>query len=174
MAHATEPLVDGYDIPETEPVPVREISRSPAEAHSSHFTSIEPSPTVDLNREWTSFLDYLMKDRPNLGSFLSFASLVGVSDSAVDLRFPSSMRFQYSQVTRKDSRAEIIRHLHNFAGKQFEIRITIEKEKEGEGAATGVSIASQPKVDKVTLQDEIDKEPIIETVLDFFDGEIID
>ncbi len=149
-----------------EPEPEEQVQEGP------HF-SVEPAREVNLEREWNGFLDYLMKDRPNLGSFLSFASLVGVNASAVDLRFPSSFRFQYSQVTQKDCRADVLRYLHQFVGHPIDLRITLEKESDNGSDTKSAPQLHAMQTEKVTLQDEIDKEPIIETVLEFFDGEVI-
>jgi len=125
------------------------------------------SASPDLRSVWPGFVDSLMQDRPNIGSFLSFAAVIDTTAGSIDIRYGSAFRFQFSQVTRKETREEIASRLHGFAGRRVELRITMEAEKPVE------TQEASGKPHAASLNDEIAREPVIETVLEMFDGEVV-
>jgi hypothetical protein len=121
-------------------------------------------PPFDPARDWPQFVDHLMQDRPHLGSFLSFAYIVASTPDSLDLRFPGNLRFQFSQVTKKENRDEILRHLVDYAGKPVDLHMTIETGVQEEKQA----LQARPVTG--SLDDDIKREPVIEQVLEIFDG----
>ncbi|MFP4165134.1 MAG: hypothetical protein ACLFQB_13820 [Chitinispirillaceae bacterium] len=119
---------------------------------------------------WPAFLEKVTRDRPNLGSFLSIAELVSCSSSVVDIRFPSNGGFPYKEITKKNNRDEITERLHKFCGAEVELRITLEKKKEDEKP---VQNYIKPSATKTNINEEIENEPIIQTLMDVFDGELL-
>jgi hypothetical protein len=111
-----------------------------------------------------------MRDRPNLGSFLSHAYIASGSSQSVDLRFAPAYRFHYSEVTKKHNRDEIVKMLSTFTGIELEVHMTLEAQKAEAQVQNYIKQIGniQPSID-----DEIEKEPVIQTILDMFDGEII-
>jgi hypothetical protein len=111
-----------------------------------------------------------MKDHPNLGSFLSCASIGSVSPQFLELKFSTTYRFQYLEVTRKNNRSEITRLLTEFFGTAVELNIVIDTNASDTGEENYIKqIGDVP----TTINDQIEKEPIIQTILEIFDGEIL-
>jgi hypothetical protein len=134
------------------------------------FQADTPRETVgDIATAWPQFLDILMKDRPNLGSFLALGYIASATPQTIDLRFASSYRFQYAEVTKKNQREEVEKMLHSHFGAPVELRITLETAK----TEAGQNYIKQFSNVAPTINDEIDKEPIIQSVLDVFDGEVV-
>lgn len=127
-------------------------------------------PAEELMKHWPAFCEQVTQDRPNLGSFLSLAELVSCSQSAVDLRFSSKGVFPYKEITKKSNRDEVTRRLHKFCGAEVELRITLEKKKPDE---KGVENYIKPTGTKTNINEEIENEPIIQTLMDVFDGELL-
>ncbi len=146
--------------------PVNEV-QEPAE----NFIDTPAIVPRDLDEHWPAFIEYLTHDRPNLGAFLSQASLLGVNDSAVDIQFGGESGFQYREVTRKQNRDTISDLLHKFVGTPVQLRITLGKRPENPISTFQPEPA--PKTKTTTINEEIEKEPIIQTLLDIVDGQIL-
>lgn len=125
---------------------------------------------IDIKTFWPAFLDHLIHERPNMGSFLALACAFPVGADAIDLKFSSAYRFQYLEIVKKQNKDEIEQHLKNFAGRELLLNITIEnKPIENHEQNYIKAIGNVPS----TIDDEIEREPIIKAVLDIFDGEVL-
>ncbi|MBN1308153.1 MAG: DNA polymerase III subunit gamma/tau [Chitinispirillaceae bacterium] len=134
-------------------------------------SSSDTAASPDISAFWPSFLEALLRDRPKLGSFLSLASVAACSSHSIDLTFSPSFKFQFQELSRKQNREEITRILHTVTNRLFDVRMTLETE---------TSDAEKPKYitqvtgKKVTINDEIEHEPIIQSLMDMFDGEVME
>jgi hypothetical protein len=128
-----------------------------------------PGAAADLKKLWPAFVDAIMHDRPTLGSYLSMAYVTGDAENSLDIRFAYSYRFQFGEVTRKENRDEIEQRLNAAAGRRVDLHITIETQKPAGAAKTPARVAA-PR----SIEDDAAKEPIINTVLEVFDGEVLD
>jgi hypothetical protein len=143
----------------------------PLPDESQAFETAIPEFTVMERQEWPDFIHHLVEDWPRLGSFLSAATLVAFKGHTVELRFASQFQMQFSEVTNKKNRDHILQELEKFFGRPVELHLTIEPKKETPlqaPAAPGKSDESR------SIQDDMEREPIIKTVLDLFDGDVID
>ena len=156
------------------------IISQPSENYSeieNEADSIEQSEEVignvgigNLQSQWTVFLELLLKERPNLGSFLSMASICSISADTVELKLSSGYRFQYMELTRKNNQSEITRILTQFTGCPVELKITLDSSAPSVEDTNYIKqIGNIPN----TIDDQIEKEPIIQTILEIFDGEIL-
>ena len=110
-----------------------------------------------------------MRDRPNIGTFLSLATVTGSSESSIDLSYAPQLKFQFSEMTKKQNREEISRQLRTFMGRAIEVHITIESKKAEKEAQNYIN----PVPHALAIESEIEHEPVIQSVLDIFDGEIL-
>jgi DNA polymerase-3 subunit gamma/tau len=123
----------------------------------------------DAGSRWREFIDYLMNERPNIGMFLSLAAVVGSTAASVELVYNSNLSYQYQEVTKKSAREEIEALLNRFMGAPVELHITLEPASgNGAGPAT-----PSPSADSLSIENEISREPIIQSVIDVFDAEIL-
>ena len=118
---------------------------------------------------WHDFIDLLMRDRPNLGTFLSLATVAGNTDSSIDLTYPHHLAFQFGEVTKKQHREEISKMLNSFLGKPMELHITLETDTPEKVERNIIT----PTAHTVALESEIVHEPIIQSVLSIFDGDVL-
>lgn len=125
---------------------------------------------TDFTTVWPSFLDHMLKDRPNLGSLLSMGYVASCSEITISIKFPSSNSFQFQEVTKKQNRDQIERYLFEFTGRKIELHITVETKKPDVQERRFLNEQGQMPS---TINDEIEKEPIIQAVLDIFDGEVL-
>lgn len=128
------------------------------------------SKTIDIKTFWPAFLDHLIHERLNIGSFLSLACPFHTTADTIDLKFSPAYRFQYLEITKKNNRDEIEQILNKFAKRELQLNITIESKPVETGQNTFMqSIGKIPS----TIDDEIEREPIIQTILEIFDGEVL-
>lgn len=161
--------------PQTQPQPqtAPDISATEPEENTESFSAeTEAKPVRDLEGEWPAFLKELIDARPNLGSFLSHAHMAACKGSTVDLRFATAFKFHFDEVTKRQNRAFIEKKLAEFAGAPITLHMTLEQEHHTD--AQPPNYLSQITDTVPSLQDEIEHEPIIKTVLEAFDGEVIE
>jgi len=162
------------DMPKAELVeePPPEYSDENPDAVPVDFEEQAAGNVIDIKKQWPAFLEALMRDRPNIGTFLSLAIIVGSTESSIDLCYPQKMKFQFGEMTKKQNREEIIKALTEFLGRLFEVHITLSTpEKAGDQGPAAGNQHTQSNIP--ILDNEIEREPIIQAVLDLFDGEII-
>ncbi len=124
----------------------------------------------NLTELWPQFLDHMLKDRPNLGTFLSSGYVSSCTEMSIDIKFPPACRFQFMEVTKKHNRDEIELLLRQFTSRIIELHIAVDNHNPDSEKREFLK-----QIGKVssTINDEIENEPIIQTVLDMFDGEVL-
>jgi hypothetical protein len=157
---------DEITLPNTNVVKEKDVSG----ADSPQTFTDSTSDQIDIKTFWPAFLDHLIHERLNIGSFLSLACPFHTSVDTIDLKFSPAYRFQYLEVTKKNVRDEIEQILNKFAKRALQLNITIESKPIENGQNTFIqSIGKIPS----TIDDEIEREPIIHTILEVFDGEVL-
>lgn len=173
----TSELTDESDPDEVDDdcnTPVRQSVQTVQSEIKQESGTFEDTPLVKEIQDpcalWTSFVDFMLKDRPNVGSFLAMSYLSGATGTSLDVRFPSSYRFQFVETTKKHNRDLIENLLHQFTGSKYELHITLETTRTD---AQERQLLHQLVAMPLSINDEIDREPIIKTILDIFDGEVL-
>jgi DNA polymerase-3 subunit gamma/tau len=148
------------------------ISSPPDDKKDVESFSYEENGEVpaDFKNIWPSFIAHLVEMRPNLGSFLSLAYIESTTAHSIDLRFPQEFRFQFNEIIKRQNRNEILRIFKEFTGTSADVHITIETKKNSAKNANYVHVVGDvPR----SIEDEIEAEPVIKTLLEAFDGEIL-
>jgi len=138
---------------------------------SAEFDDKVTSKTGDPALQWPKFLELLQRERPMLGYYMNVAYITAFSGNSLDVRFPLSCHVQYEEINKKKNRDEINRVINKFNGAFSDLHITIEAESINK---SNISADQPEKKVYLSINDEIEREPIIKTVLDLFNGEIID
>jgi DNA polymerase-3 subunit gamma/tau len=114
--------------------------------------------------QWPRFLEALQRERPMLGHYLRVAQVASLSESAIDVRFPVNCSAQYAELIKNKNREEINRILKTIIGASVDLHITME---------AGAGSVAQAEKNSLSINDEIKIEPIIQSVLNIFDGDVI-
>jgi DNA polymerase III subunit gamma/tau len=128
---------------------------------------------ADITHKWPEFVESIMRDRPNVGTFLSLATVTGSTESSIDLVYPNTLAFQFAEITKKQNREEIVRMLNAMMGRTVEVHITLEHKKAEKAGAVPPPPNGSAAAHAVAIESEIEREPIIRSVLDIFEGEIL-
>jgi DNA polymerase-3 subunit gamma/tau len=161
--------VGGSQIPALVIQPSSEVISRPVGDTTESFDAPEKTTLakpVDPAVVWHDFINLLMKDRPNLGSFLSMAYVAASTESSIDVRFPPQCSFQFSEASKKSNREQLTEKLNTICQRQMELHISLETHKQE--AKPAVSPAAQVTP---ALGDDMEQEPIIKTVMEAFDAE---
>ena len=110
-----------------------------------------------------------MHDRPHIGTFLALATVAGHTDSSIDLVFKQNFAFQFSEVNKKQHREEIAKMMHAFIGRPVEVLMTLDAKRKEKPEIKH----AKPEAHAAAIESEIEREPVIGTVLDIFDGEVL-
>jgi hypothetical protein len=129
-----------------------------------------PQLKRDVLAQWPAFLQQLLDERPHLGSFLSHGYVAAFHDTTLDVRFSPVHKFHFGEVTRKQNRDIIQAKLNQFAGCPIELHMTMDST---EGQGENKNYLDEIGGNEPCIEDDIKNEPIINTVLKLFDGEIL-
>jgi DNA polymerase III gamma/tau subunit len=164
----------GESQPASEPAPRIVSMRGEEESAESFETQgVAEGHSLDPAALWPGFIEALMGDRPNLGTFLSMGYVASATAESIDLRFGPKLKFQFSEVTRKHNRDIIESKLAAFAGRRLELHITLAREAAQTPAPTVDPGEMKARRMSPSLVDDMTDEPIIENVMKVFNGEVI-
>lgn len=127
---------------------------------------------TDIIRQWPVFVEKIIEEKQNLGTFVSMGYIASHNDHSIDLRFGKQFGFQFAEVTRKNNRAFLEKKLETVMGRPVELHITREKE-DGLGQKPEIKVAHDTGMRHPSLEDDMANEPVIKSVIELFDGQVI-
>lgn len=142
-------------------------------ASTSSFDTPAPRASSDFVSRWPRFLDALREAHYlSLATFLTHAEIVSYTGTTLDIRFPQNLKFQFDELTGKNNRQVLERKLAEFAGGPIQLHITLDTTTAPQEQAPEESAVRKPA--KRSIEDDIQNEPIIQTVLEVFDGQVLE
>jgi hypothetical protein len=167
------PVVEEVRVEVEEPKPAApRVVSMPLPENEEDFRPPAPaSGPLDVATMWPRFIEALAQERSNLATFLGLAAVAAGGDGAVDVRFPPQFGFQFNEVTKKGNRETIEKVLRQSFGREVDLHITVEQEKKHDGKDTASEI--RPVIPATSLDDEMENEPIIQRIIDTFDGKVL-
>jgi DNA polymerase III gamma/tau subunit len=138
----------------------------------SFDSSSAQAGVADITQLWPAFVEKIIEEKQNLGTFVSMGYIASHTDHSIDLRFGKQFGFQFAEVTRKNNRAFLEKKLETVMGRPVELHITREKE-DGHGQKPEIKAAHNTGIHHSSLEDDVANEPVIKSVLELFDGQVI-
>lgn len=149
------------------------VTSIPSDIDSSSFdVPQEPSGPIDPGAKWPAFIELLIEERPNLGTFLSLSHIAESTENSIDLRFGNQFQFQFAEVTKKNNRDIIQKKLDTFASRHIDLHIVIEKKDQEKKEDKKQAAKVKPHIHP-SLEEDMANEPIIKDVINIFDGEVL-
>ena len=136
------------------------------------FTHAEPIADTNIVALWPRFLDTLKQERPMVGYYCAVGHVSSPSPNVADIRFPAACHVQYAEANKKQNRSEIARIMSLVAGVAIEVHVTLEPNTQCSVTAKISESIPERRV-FLSLHDEVEREPIIKSILTVFDGEVI-
>ncbi len=148
------------------------VSDGPSDVDAGSFdTDAHPGQARDVQAEWREVLPELGGERPNSGGFLAHGRGAPFGRPTLDVRFAPVFRFHFDELSKQHNRALIERKLADFAGVKIDLHMTLEPQTHDPEVVDFVSHMGAGAGS--SIEDDLQNEPIIKTVLEAFDGEII-
>lgn len=151
---------------------------SPPVEKKNDIPPVEPSPAPPAPQaggiSWPEILDTIMAEKAFLGTFLSQARMDYNGDSRVTVRFPAALSFQLEQVRKKENKDFIQGVIQKKIGKPVQLNLEIEASTSVKEEKKPIPVKKESGANKMTFNQAAEKEPVLNTILEVFDGEIID
>ncbi|MGM0443778.1 MAG: DNA polymerase III subunit gamma/tau [Fibrobacterota bacterium] len=126
---------------------------------------------------WYAFLAYFSHRKPLWGAWLEAGRPVEFDRDSVDLRFSPIHSFQQQELAAPETKKQVEALLRDFCGTPLTLHLTVAAGdgyvQEAPENAPGTEEPKTPGPHAASLHDEAVREPIIDTVLDIFNGELI-
>jgi len=148
--------------------PAPQEQQEPAEPRKDIEQSVPEPLTEDPEKLWHSFLEHLFKQSPTVANFLATAR-ASFSGDRVTLHFTQHVQFPYQQVNNPKVLGTITQAYQQFSGKTKQFNCTYDAQEQ----------TAEPSVQKlfskdIDLEQEIQRVASLKTLMEIFDGEIIE
>jgi DNA polymerase-3 subunit gamma/tau len=138
----------------------------------SQDTKIDVSDPRQIEVNWSLFVESIIKEKTNLGTFLSLGYFNKVTVDSIDFRFGKEYSFQYSEINKKHNKNYIHSKLSSFFGRDIDLHISLDNEifksEDEENGKENNSVRLNS-----SISEDMIKEPIIKNLLETFNGELL-
>ncbi|MGD9200907.1 MAG: DNA polymerase III subunit gamma/tau [Chitinispirillia bacterium] len=141
----------------------------------SQDTKIDVSDPRQIEVNWSLFVESIIKEKTNLGTFLSLGYFNKVTVDSIDFRFGKEYSFQYSEINKKHNKNYIHSKLSSFFGRDIDLHISLDNEifksEDEENGKENNSVRLNSSISDIS--EDMIKEPIIKNLLETFNGELL-
>ena len=132
----------------------------------------QPLPNQDALFDWEQVVDRMMKEHPNIGSFLVKGSLVTFSANHIVLGFPKKDAIARWRTDKPENRALLTKVCEEVAGRS--VRVQIIEVKEGQVCPPSMSEmrAKKKHEDDEDLMRQVKAHPLVKEALELWGGEV--
>ena len=120
----------------------------------------------DIQRGWDEVLGKIKKTKLSLWSLLKEGEIMGLEDDILTVEFHNGRNFHKKQAERKENFNLIQKALGDVFDQWFKLKFELNEAKMSSSAKSG-------NVNSTAIQDEVTKDPLVKSILDTFEGEII-
>ncbi|MDH5563284.1 MAG: DNA polymerase III subunit gamma/tau [Nitrospirota bacterium] len=177
----TKSMTETAGIPPSPSLPVMDkpIPAKPVASASQEQTPPQPVPhapnpalkqTVTLN--WEQVVDRMMKDHPNVGSFLEKGSVVTLEADHVVIGYSKKDAIARWRTDKPENRALIARLCEELAGHPIRVQVIELHEGQERPPSMGEIRAKKKHEDSQDLMQQVKAHPLVKEALELFGGEL--
>jgi DNA polymerase-3 subunit gamma/tau len=122
-----------------------------------------------LKDRWIEVLERIKKNKLSLWSLIKDGEVISLEDDTITVEFQNGRNFHKKQTERKENLNLIQQALGDIYGQPFQLKFELNPEKMIPSGANNDSA----RKDQLRLSDAAKKDPLIKTIMDTFEGEII-
>ncbi|HEU4402438.1 MAG TPA: DNA polymerase III subunit gamma/tau [Candidatus Polarisedimenticolia bacterium] len=157
----------------TEPAPAPiSIGTGPAPAPTTASPAAPPSPARQEQAVIEAILKRVHDERGALGGFLGQASWLEITEDALEIAFAEKQGFFREKVESREALEYLRGVARQIAGRELKIRIAVASPAALDTRTVSAAEAEESR--KRRLREEAMRQPVMQTLLDAFGGEIID
>jgi DNA polymerase-3 subunit gamma/tau len=120
---------------------------------------------------WGQMLDRVQEKKTSLGAILRHGQLGQLEDQSLTIVFPKSCNFHREQAQKQKNREVIEEQASSILGKDVRVRFTLADLPE---TAERPQPSQKPHRRKLTAEEVVKTEPILGTILETLDGELVE
>ncbi|GJL62985.1 MAG: DNA polymerase III subunit gamma/tau [Nitrospirales bacterium] len=141
-------------------------------AQNSQRLEAEPV-TAKSPVDWESVMDRLMKEHPNIGTFVEMGTLVQVNPEQVVIGYPKNASVARWRTDKPENRALVAKVCQQVSGHAINVRV-VELDGTKPAAPTiGQKRSQHQDQEDQNLIDEVRANPIVKQTLEMFGGEVV-
>ncbi|GJL50564.1 MAG: DNA polymerase III subunit gamma/tau [Nitrospirales bacterium] len=157
--------------PTSKPIPAKP-SMGVGDAQKPQRFEAEPV-TAKSPVDWESVMDRLMKDHPNIGTFVEMGTLVQVDPEQVVIGYPKNASVARWRTDKPENRALVAKVCQQVSGHTINVRV-VELDGTKPAAPTiGQKRSQHQDQEDQNLIDEVRANPIVKQTLEMFGGEVV-
>jgi len=169
-------------LPEDESVTPKEkkrdfVSDSSNNDERTTLTQKEKISLQGLKERWNEVLEKIKKAKLSLWSLIKDGEIVSIEDEIITIEFLNGRNFHKQQVERKENLNLIQKALEEIYGQSFQLKFKLNQENMipsgGRDNSTHLKIPPRGGKNQIDLGEAAKKDPLIKTIMDTFEGEII-
>ena len=135
-------------------------------------TSGQASPVIG-KEDWQRVVESVVRDHPNVGTFLEKGTLVKIEGQQVIVGFPKKASLACSRIQKEETRALIAKICREVVGATIQLRVVELAEDPGEGGTMKQMRVQRQQQDDETLLQEARAHPLVKHAMDLFGGEVV-
>jgi hypothetical protein len=123
-----------------------------------------------LKDRWNEVLGKIKKTKLSLWSLIKDGEVISFEDDVITIEFHNGGAFHKKQAERKENLSLIQKALEEIYSQSFKLKFELNPEKT---TSLGGQNNSTYHKDQLNLSEAAKKDPLIKTIMDTFEGEII-
>lgn len=135
-------------------------------------TSGQASPVIG-KEDWQRVVESVVRDHPNVGSFLVMGTLVKIEGQQIIVGFPKKASVACSRIQKEETRTLIAKVCQKVVGATIHMRVVELAEDPGEGGTMKQMRVQRQQQDDETLLQEARAHPLVKHAMDLFGGEVV-
>lgn len=147
-------------LPSQEPTPPK------SETSSTVTPAIQPE-------DWHKVLETMIKNFPNIGTFLEMSMLVKVEGNQVIIGFPKTASVACSRIQKEENRLLISQVCQDVVGAAVQLRVVELAESQENGLTMKQARVQKKTQDEKSLLEEARANPLVKQTMELFGGEVI-
>jgi len=134
--------------------------------------SLATTPAIQPE-DWHKVVEAMIKNFPNIGTFLEMSVLVKVEGNQVIIGFPKTASVACSRIQKEENRLLVSQVCQDIIGASVQLRV-VELTESQEDGLTMKQVSVQKKTqDEKTLLEEARANPLVKQAMKLFGGEVI-
>ena len=146
-------------LPSPEPTPPK------SETSSTVTPAIQPE-------DWHKVLETMIKNFPNIGTFLEMSMLVKVEGNQVIIGFPKTASVACSRIQKEENRLLVSQVCRDVLGSTVQLRVVELTESQGNGPTMKQARVQKKTQDEKSLLEEARANPLVKQTMKLFGGEV--
>ena len=145
---------------------------SVAVSQRPQITEAEPA-TTKAPIDWGQVMDRLMKEHPNIGTFVEMGTLVQVDPEQIIIGYPKNASVARWRTDKPENRALVAKVCQQVAGHAINVRVVELAGTKSEALTIGQQREQHQDEEDQSLIEEARANPIVKQTLEMFGGEVV-